>query len=66
MKMGHSVNAKLVVSISGRSTEVISPAIREVQAKVALASTAELGHAVAEATAAQIGWATTNPQRRAR
>jgi malonate-semialdehyde dehydrogenase (acetylating)/methylmalonate-semialdehyde dehydrogenase len=37
-----------------------------VQAKVALASTAEMEAAVADAAAAQPAWAATNPQRRAR
>jgi malonate-semialdehyde dehydrogenase (acetylating)/methylmalonate-semialdehyde dehydrogenase len=38
----------------------------EVQAKVALANTEEIGNAIANAKAAQPGWAATNPQRRAR
>jgi acyl-CoA reductase-like NAD-dependent aldehyde dehydrogenase len=37
-----------------------------VQARVALASTAELDAAVADAAKAQVGWGATNPQKRAR
>jgi malonate-semialdehyde dehydrogenase (acetylating)/methylmalonate-semialdehyde dehydrogenase len=44
----------------------MNPATGEVQARVALATVAELNSAVADAAKAQIGWAATNPQRRAR
>ena len=51
---------------SGRFADVYDPATGEVQARVPLASAAELAAAVAGAAAAQPKWAATNPQRRAR
>ncbi|AWD20633.1 CoA-acylating methylmalonate-semialdehyde dehydrogenase [Fuscovulum blasticum] len=65
-EIGHWINGKLVKGTSGRFAEVFNPATGEVQAKVALASDAELDHAIAEAAKAQVAWAATNPQRRAR
>jgi len=65
-EIGHWINGKRVAGTSGRSADVWNPATGEVQAKVALASTAEIEAAVADAAAAQPGWAATNPQRRAR
>jgi malonate-semialdehyde dehydrogenase (acetylating)/methylmalonate-semialdehyde dehydrogenase len=65
-EIGHWINGKLVKGTSGRFTDVFNPATGEVQGKVALASAAELNHAIEEAAKAQIGWAATNPQRRAR
>ncbi|MCB6177223.1 CoA-acylating methylmalonate-semialdehyde dehydrogenase [Rhodobacter sp. Har01] len=65
-EIGHWINGKRVAGTSGRFTEVFNPATGEVQARVALASPAEMDHAVAEAAKAQVGWAATNPQRRAR
>src|SRR5690606_3342445 len=54
---------------TGQSTQfqdVFNPATGEVQARVALATRADLEAAVASAAAAQPKWAATNPQRRAR
>ena len=51
---------------SGRSGDVFNPNTGEVQAKVALASKAEVEKAIANAQAAFPAWAATNPQRRAR
>ncbi len=65
-EIGHWINGKLVAGTSGRFTDVYNPATGEVQARVALATTAELDAAVAAAAAAQPVWAATNPQRRAR
>ncbi|MFL9503954.1 aldehyde dehydrogenase family protein, partial [Rhodopseudomonas palustris] len=65
-EIGHWINGKLVKGTSGRFAEVFNPATGEVQAKVALASDAELNHAIAEAAKTQVAWAATNPQRRAR
>jgi len=65
-EIGHWINGKLVAGTSGRFAEVYNPATGELQARVALASEAELAHAIAEAEKAQVGWAATNPQRRAR
>ena len=65
-EISHFVNGASVAGRSGRFSDVYDPNIGEVQAKVALASAAELDVAVQAAARAQIGWATTNPQRRAR
>jgi len=65
-EIGHFIGGKLVAGTSGRFADVFDPNTGEVQAKVALASEAELKTAVADAKAAQPAWAATNPQRRAR
>lgn len=64
--IGHWINGKLVPGNSGRFTDVFNPATGEVQARVALATVTELNAAVDEAAKAQVKWAATNPQRRAR
>ena len=64
--IGHWIGGKLVSGTSGRFSDVFNPATGEVQARLQLASKAELDHAVAEAAKAQRGWGATNPQRRAR
>src|SRR6202040_3390748 len=51
---------------AGGRPEVFEPMTGEVQAKVALASKAEVRSAIENAKAAQVEWAGTNPQRRAR
>ncbi|MFP5481347.1 MAG: aldehyde dehydrogenase family protein, partial [Alphaproteobacteria bacterium] len=65
-EIGHWINGKMVKGTSGRFADVMNPATGEVQARVALATPAELDHAIQEAAKAQVGWAATNPQRRAR
>ncbi len=65
-EIGHWINGKQVSGSSGRFSDIFNPATGEVQARVALASGAELDHAIAEAARAQVKWAATNPQRRAR
>ncbi|WP_319533486.1 CoA-acylating methylmalonate-semialdehyde dehydrogenase [uncultured Cohaesibacter sp.] len=65
-EIGHFINGERVAGTSGRFADVYNPATGEVQAKVALASTAELNAAVEAAAAAQPAWGATNPQRRAR
>ncbi len=65
-EIGHWINGKLVAGTSGRFADIMNPATGEVQAKVALATVAELNAAIADAAKAQVGWAATNPQRRAR
>jgi len=65
-QIGHYLNGARVPGGSGRSAEVFNPATGEVQARVALASAAELDAAVAAAAEAQRAWGATNPQRRAR
>ncbi len=62
----HFVNGAAVAGQSGRFGDVFDPNTGEVQAHVALADAGELGTAVQAAARAQIGWAATNPQRRAR
>jgi malonate-semialdehyde dehydrogenase (acetylating)/methylmalonate-semialdehyde dehydrogenase len=65
-EIGHFVGGQDVKGQSGRHGDVFNPNTGEVQARVALATRAEVGHAVANAAAAQPAWAATNPQRRAR
>lgn len=62
----HWIDGKEVAGTSGRTADVFNPATGEVQAKVGLATRAELDAAVASAAEAQKVWAATNPQRRAR
>ena len=65
-EIGHWINGKIVSGTSGRFADVFNPATGEVQARVALASKAELDAATADAARAQVKWGATNPQRRAR
>ncbi|WP_424967590.1 MULTISPECIES: CoA-acylating methylmalonate-semialdehyde dehydrogenase [unclassified Dinoroseobacter] len=65
-ELSHYINGARVAGTSGRFADVMNPATGEVQAKVPLASAAELDAAVQAAAAAQPAWAATNPQRRAR
>src|SRR5215467_5004314 len=65
-EIGHFIGGKAVKGTSGRFSDVFDPNTGEVQAKVALAKHSEVEHAIANAQAAQPGWAATNPQRRAR
>ena len=62
----HYINGAHVKGASNRFADVYNPATGEVQAKVPLASAAELDQAIAAAQAAQPEWAAVNPQRRAR
>ena len=64
--IGHFIGGKTVAGTSGRHADVFEPMTGEIQARVALASKAELRAAVEDAKAAQPAWAATNPQRRAR
>src|ERR1700728_1243061 len=64
--IGHFICGKEMKRASGRTGDVFNPNTGEVQAKVALASKAEVEAAIANAQAAFPGWAATNPQRRAR
>jgi malonate-semialdehyde dehydrogenase (acetylating)/methylmalonate-semialdehyde dehydrogenase len=63
---GHFIGGTHVEGTSGRFGDVWQPMDGTLRGKVALASKAELTAAVANAKAAQPGWAATNPQRRAR
>ena len=62
----HFVNGQAFDGASGRFGDVFDPNIGEVQARVALADLDDMDRAVQAAADAQIGWAATNPQRRAR
>ena len=62
----HFIDGAAVAGTSGRFGDVFNPNTGEVQARVALATAAELDAAVASAVRAQQVWALVNPQRRAR
>ncbi|MDB5447066.1 MAG: mmsA1, partial [Phenylobacterium sp.] len=62
----HFIDGAAVAGASGRFGEVFNPNTGEVQARVALATPAEVDAAVASAVRAQQTWALVNPQRRAR
>lgn len=64
--IAHFVNGQALVGTSGRFGDVFDPNTGEVQARVQFATAAELDAAVQIAAKAQVGWAQTNPQRRAR
>ncbi|WP_159946668.1 CoA-acylating methylmalonate-semialdehyde dehydrogenase [Rhizobium sp. 18065] len=65
-QVGHFIGGKHVAGTSGRKQPIYNPATGEVQGEVSLASAEELNAAVDNAKAAQVKWAATNPQRRAR
>ncbi len=62
----HFVNGQTLAGTSGRFGDVFNPNTGEVQARVQLATAAELDAAVQVALQAHVGWSATNPQRRAR
>jgi malonate-semialdehyde dehydrogenase (acetylating)/methylmalonate-semialdehyde dehydrogenase len=62
----HFIDGRSVAGTSGRHGDVYDPNTGAVQARVSLASAAELDAAVQSALLAQKGWAQSNPQRRAR
>ena len=64
--LAHFIDGRLTPGGSGRFADVYNPATGEAQARVPLATRAELDAAVASAAAVQPKWAATNPQRRAR
>jgi len=64
--IGHFIDGVETTGSSTQYQDVFNPATGEVQARVVLASEADLEAAVASAAAAQPKWAATNPQRRAR
>ncbi|WP_158895188.1 CoA-acylating methylmalonate-semialdehyde dehydrogenase [Amycolatopsis anabasis] len=65
-ELHHFVSGKPVPGTSGRFSEVYDPNSGGVQARVPMASKAEVAAVVADAAAAQAEWARWNPQRRAR
>ena len=62
----HFIDGAAFAGASGRFGDVFNPNTGEVQARVQLATAAELDLAVQAALRAQPAWAATNPQRRAR
>ncbi|MDY0242160.1 MAG: CoA-acylating methylmalonate-semialdehyde dehydrogenase [Rhodospirillaceae bacterium] len=64
--IGHFICGCETTGQSTNFSDVYNPATGEVQARLALASPADLDAAVKAAKAAQPAWAATNPQRRAR
>jgi len=62
----HFIDGASVAGESGRYGDVFNPNTGEVQARVALATVAEVDKAVQSAVRAQATWALVNPQRRAR
>ena len=65
-ELTHFINGKRFAGTSGRFADVFNPATGEIQARLPLATPAELNAAVEDAAKAQIAWGATNPQRRAR
>ncbi len=65
-ELSHFIAGQTVKGTSGRFGDVFNPATGEVQAKVALASRAEMRKAVDAALKVFPEWAAVNPQRRAR
>ena len=64
--VAHYIGGRRVGDSGGRTADVFNPATGEVARKVALASEAQVGEAVAAAKAAFPGWVDTPPLRRAR
>lgn len=63
---GHYIAGSAVAGTSSRTGDVFNPSTGEIKAQVAFATAQELANAVGTAKQAQIEWAATNPQRRAR
>ena len=64
--ISHFIDVAVAPDPAARHGEVFNPNTGEVQAKVAFATAADMDLAVQAAAGAQVGWAATNPQRRAR
>ena len=62
----HFIGGAATAGTGTRRSDVFDPNSGAVQAQVTLGSPADLDTAMQKALAAQIGWAATNPQRRAR
>ena len=62
----HFIDGAAFTGASGRYGDVFNPNTGEVQARVQLATAAEVDKAVQSAVLAQQTWALVNPQRRAR
>ena len=62
----HFLGGKHLTPEGGRFADVFDPSTGSVQARVPLASAGEVADVIANAEAAQVEWAATNPQKRAR
>jgi malonate-semialdehyde dehydrogenase (acetylating)/methylmalonate-semialdehyde dehydrogenase len=65
-EIGHFIAGGRVAGASGRYGDIYNPTTGDVQARVALAARAEVVKAIDAAEKAFPGWASVNPQRRAR
>jgi malonate-semialdehyde dehydrogenase (acetylating)/methylmalonate-semialdehyde dehydrogenase len=65
-EVGHFIGGEHVPGRSGRYSDIYQPMTGEVIGRLALASQAEMRAAIENAAKAQVAWAATNPQRRAR
>ncbi len=65
-ELTHFLNGAMTKGTSGRFTDVFNPATGEVQSKCPVGSVAETTKAIEDAAEAQVAWANTNPQKRAR
>ncbi len=65
-EINHFIGGASFTGASGRFSDVFNPNTGEVQARVQLATAAEMDRAVQAAQNAFEGWSSTNPQRRAR
>ncbi|WP_288580905.1 CoA-acylating methylmalonate-semialdehyde dehydrogenase [uncultured Methylobacterium sp.] len=65
-EVGHFIGGEHVSGRSGRFSDLYQPMTGEVIGRLALASREEMRAAIENAAKAQVGWAATNPQRRAR
>ncbi len=65
-EIGHFLHGQAYAVAGSRTSEVFDPNTGRVQARVQLADAALIDTAVAAARTAQLAWAATNPQRRAR
>ncbi|GJD63111.1 CoA-acylating methylmalonate-semialdehyde dehydrogenase [Methylobacterium frigidaeris] len=65
-EVGHFIGGEHVPGRSGRYSDIYQPMTGEVVGRLALASQAEMRTAIENAAKAQVTWAATNPQRRAR
>ncbi len=65
-EIGHFVAGRRIAGESARFGDVFNPTTGEVQARVSLASRAEVTRAIDAAEKAFPSWSSTNPQRRAR
>ncbi len=65
-EVGHFIGGEHVPGRSGRYSDIYQPMTGEVIGRLALASRDEMRTAIENSAKAQVAWAATNPQRRAR